>query len=226
MRKILRRMPSPAMVVACIALAVALGGTSYAAIKLPSNSVGTRQLQANSISAPKLQERSVGPNKLQARAVSDRVVKSNALTGAAINEATLATVPLAQVSNTLAGFTVRRLVAAVAPGGAEATVLNLNGLVITLTCPAGAVALRANNNSDQGAQLRFEGFGAAASFGGGSASLISTSNVDLNNSENRGSGSAHYLRADGTFVTALYGWREDALGSTTACRVFGVAISG
>jgi hypothetical protein len=224
MRKILRRMPSPAMVVACIALAVALGGTSYAAIKLPSNSVGTRQLQANSISAPKLQERSVGPNKLQARAVSDRVVKSNSLTGASINEATLGPVPLAIDATKLGGNTVRRLVAGVAPGGAEATVLNLNGLVITLTCPAGAVMLRANNNSGSAAQLRFEGFG-AASFGGGSASLISTSNVDLNNSENRGSGSAHFFRADGTFVTALYGWREDALGGTAACRVFGVAIS-
>ena len=51
MRRTLRCLPSPAMVVACIALAVALGGTSYAAIKLPRNSVGTKQLQANSINA-------------------------------------------------------------------------------------------------------------------------------------------------------------------------------
>ncbi len=41
MKKILRRLPSPAMVVACVALTVALGGTGYAAIKLPRNSVGT-----------------------------------------------------------------------------------------------------------------------------------------------------------------------------------------
>ena len=41
MKKILRRLPSPAMVVACAALTVALGGTGYAAIKLPRNSVGT-----------------------------------------------------------------------------------------------------------------------------------------------------------------------------------------
>jgi hypothetical protein len=49
MRKILRRMPSPAMVAAFIALAVALGGTSYAAIKLPRSSVGTAQLQKNAV---------------------------------------------------------------------------------------------------------------------------------------------------------------------------------
>ena len=75
MRKILRRLPSPAMVVACIALAVALGGTSYAAIKLPRNSVGTNQLQKNAVVASKLSARSVGPQKLQNNAVTTRAVK-------------------------------------------------------------------------------------------------------------------------------------------------------
>jgi hypothetical protein len=40
-----RRLPSPALVVACIALAVALGGTGYAALKLPRNSVTTVQVK-------------------------------------------------------------------------------------------------------------------------------------------------------------------------------------
>jgi len=239
MRTILRRMPSPAMVVACIALAVALGGTSYAAITLPRNSVGTKQLrnnsitntklQKNSISATKLQTKSVGPRKLQNNAVSDRNVKDNALTGAKISEVTLAQVPSAAKaddSTTVAGYTVRRFVTSVAPGGTQSTVLNLNGLVLTLTCPGGSVALRGNNNSGEAAQLRFDGHGATAVFEGGSANFLSTSNADLNNGENRGSGSTHYVRANGTGVTAIYGWREDALGSTTACRVFGQAIAG
>src|SRR5437764_3665684 len=43
--KLLRRLhPSPALVVACIALALSLGGVSYAALRLPANSVGTRQV--------------------------------------------------------------------------------------------------------------------------------------------------------------------------------------
>ena len=37
--------PSPAMVVACLALLLALGGTGYAAIKLPRNSVTTVQVK-------------------------------------------------------------------------------------------------------------------------------------------------------------------------------------
>jgi hypothetical protein len=42
------------MVVACVALVVALGGTSYAALRLPSNSVGTRQLRNGAVTKVKI----------------------------------------------------------------------------------------------------------------------------------------------------------------------------
>jgi hypothetical protein len=35
---------SPAMVIACVALAISLGGVSYAAARLPANSVGSKQI--------------------------------------------------------------------------------------------------------------------------------------------------------------------------------------
>src|SRR5262245_58952593 len=158
MRKIFRRLPSPGMVEACIALAVALGGTSYAAIKLPRNSVGTSQLRKNAVVASKLSTRSVGPQKLQNNAVTARTVKDGQLTGSKIVESTLAQVPSAKSADTAANSTlaggnaVKRFVATVAPNGASATVLNLNGLTITLTCPTGAVDLRGNNTSSEAAQ--------------------------------------------------------------------------
>jgi hypothetical protein len=65
-----------------------------------------------------------------------------------------------------------------------------------------------------------------ALFEGGSGDFVRTTNANLSNSETRGSGSAYYVRANGTGVTALYGWREDALGGASACRVFGQAIGG
>ncbi len=47
--------PSPALVISLIALFVALGGTSYAAINsLPKNSVGTKQLKNGAVTAKKL----------------------------------------------------------------------------------------------------------------------------------------------------------------------------
>ncbi len=64
-----RLLPSPSMVVAFVALLVALGGTSYAAVKLSKNSVRTKHIKNNSITGAK--------------------VKNNTLTGADINEASL-----------------------------------------------------------------------------------------------------------------------------------------
>src|SRR5262245_66696764 len=40
----MRRRPSPAMVVSLVALFVALGGTGYAALQIPKNSVGSPQV--------------------------------------------------------------------------------------------------------------------------------------------------------------------------------------
>jgi hypothetical protein len=54
MHRITRFRPTPAMVVATIALLVALGGTSYAAIALPANSVGTVQLKNGAVTAAKI----------------------------------------------------------------------------------------------------------------------------------------------------------------------------
>jgi hypothetical protein len=91
MKRLLRLRPSPAMVVACIALSVALGGTSVAAIQaLPRNSVGAKQLKRNAVTGP----------KIKANAVTGAKVAANSLTGADINEAALGTVPSATSATT------------------------------------------------------------------------------------------------------------------------------
>jgi hypothetical protein len=57
MRRLLRHRPSPAMVVACIALLVALGGTSIAAVSaIPRASVGTDQLKNGAVTSAKVQD--------------------------------------------------------------------------------------------------------------------------------------------------------------------------
>lgn len=59
MKDSIRRRPSPALVVATLALFVALGGTSYAAIALPRDSVGTIQLKAGAVTSPKVRDGSL-----------------------------------------------------------------------------------------------------------------------------------------------------------------------
>ena len=54
MRGLRVMVPSPAMAVACLALAVALGGVGYAAVALAPNSVGTAQLKNGAVTAPKV----------------------------------------------------------------------------------------------------------------------------------------------------------------------------
>jgi hypothetical protein len=53
------RRPSFASVVSVMALFVALGGTSYAAVKLPKNSVGASQIKTASVSSSDVKNRSL-----------------------------------------------------------------------------------------------------------------------------------------------------------------------
>ena len=69
MRKFLHR-PSPAMIVACIALLLALGGTSVAAVsQLGRNTVGTPQLQFGAVTNPKLRNNAVTSTKVRNRSL-------------------------------------------------------------------------------------------------------------------------------------------------------------
>jgi hypothetical protein len=54
-----------ANVVATLALFIALGGASYAAFKLPKNSVGTKQLKKNAVTTAKLKKGAVTAAKLK-----------------------------------------------------------------------------------------------------------------------------------------------------------------
>ena len=62
------RLPSPALVVALIALFIALGGTSYAVTQLPKNSVGTKQLKKNSVTSAKINDGTIVTADLSAAA--------------------------------------------------------------------------------------------------------------------------------------------------------------
>lgn len=60
MKAILRRVrPSPAMVVACIALVFSVTGAGYAAGMLGPNTVGTKQLKKNAVISSKVKNRSL-----------------------------------------------------------------------------------------------------------------------------------------------------------------------
>lgn len=74
-----------ANVVATLALFIALGGASYAALKLPKNSVGAKQLKKNAVATAKIKNAAVNGAK----------VKDDSLTGKDIDESSLGAVPSA-----------------------------------------------------------------------------------------------------------------------------------
>jgi hypothetical protein len=57
-----RYRPSPSMIVALVALVMALGGTGYAAIKLPNNSVGNKQIKRDAVTGNKVKDASLFTN--------------------------------------------------------------------------------------------------------------------------------------------------------------------
>lgn len=79
------RWPSASMVVALIALFVALGGASYAAISLPAGSVGSAQLLNSSVTNHKIANGSVGNFKLAFGAVGARKIANGAVGKTQIN---------------------------------------------------------------------------------------------------------------------------------------------
>lgn len=78
--------PSPALIVAIVALIASLSGSAYAA--LGKNSVGARQLKAKAVTSPKIANNAVNGQK----------VANGSLTGADIDLSRLGTVPSAQTA--------------------------------------------------------------------------------------------------------------------------------
>jgi hypothetical protein len=54
---------------ATLALFIALGGTSYAALTLPRNSVGSSQIRANAVGPSEIRSRAVGSSELRDRSI-------------------------------------------------------------------------------------------------------------------------------------------------------------
>jgi hypothetical protein len=84
------RAPSPALVISLVALFVALGGTGYAALRLPRNSVGTVQLQNNSVIAPKIRNGTIVGSKIMNGAVTAGKINPKGLTVPNATHATIA----------------------------------------------------------------------------------------------------------------------------------------
>jgi hypothetical protein len=84
MTRLLSRRPSPAMIVALIALFVALGGSSYAAVK-----IGARDIQRGAVGTRAIANNSIRSADIHDATVSGADVKDDSLTNADIDNTNL-----------------------------------------------------------------------------------------------------------------------------------------
>lgn len=122
-----RRRLSFANVTSAIALFVALGGTSYAAITLPRNSVGTSQLRTHAVKKGKVGKSAVGRwqiqtngvdrSELRSHAVGPSEIRNNAVSSDEVQDGTLEAADISAAGRAaLNGVSFR--VASTAAGGA------------------------------------------------------------------------------------------------------------
>jgi hypothetical protein len=209
--------PSPALVVASLALVVALGGTAFGA--------PIRHLVA-SIDGSTIQDHSIAGVKL----------KDDTVTGRQVKESSLGTVPNA---NTVDGFTVRKIFYAPAHNSATPTkILQLGGLVLTATCGNGDLEVVMTSTVNH-AHLASEMFNSAGADGLHWSDFGPTSAIHLDSlgdGNPYGETSFTYTRVNGIIVNGqvsfdssdlnpLHPGDGDIFNHTAKCLVSGFATS-
>jgi hypothetical protein len=237
MRSILRRRPSPAMVVALISLFVSLGGVSYGvatgaidsrellnetvrsrdirnnevrAQDLRNNDVRTRDLRNNDIRAWDIRNNEIQGRDIRANTITRGDIAFDTLTGGSILESSLGTVPSA---STVAGLAPRNIRYTSSTTATRRTILDLGGLKLEASCNGDPQVFASTTVS--GGAIRF--FSVTDSGIAKAGAEIVTSLT----AGNEGQVQVSLLRPDGGHVEAILAYAEE-----TGCRIAGHAVAG
>jgi hypothetical protein len=166
MGKVFKRLPSPSMAVAFVALLAALGGT---AVALPGgNSVKKDDIAAGAVNSSDLRNNSVLGRDVRTSTLRGSDIGANTVTGSDVNEGSLGTVPSANTANsagtantansaaqagnagTVDGISLVTIDYRAPSGAATSTIFERNGLRIVANCLGGdldVTALSLVNNA-------------------------------------------------------------------------------
>ncbi len=223
MSRILRQRPSPAMVVAFIALCVALAGTASAlpgrnSVKrddIARNAVRTSDITKNAVRTRHIKARNVTRSKIARRSINSSLVGVDSLTGENVLESSLATVPRATSADKVNDLTLRKFSFRATPGTPLTNVLSLNGLALNAACNAGPALTVSATTAVSGAMVDSGGTYGAGSFYFVEDDAFAVGDAfDVLNDAVTGStslrGELTYVREDGGVVTANYVAEETA----------------
>ena len=152
MKPSLNRLPSPALVIACVALFVSLGGVSYGLAKgsidsreIKNNTVRSKDVRNNTLRTFDIRNNEVRGFDIRNSTIRGRDVAFNTLGGADISEGTLGKVPSATTADTATTATTATTAGSVATlktivptglaeGGTPVTLATHGPLTLTGAC--------------------------------------------------------------------------------------------
>ena len=240
MRKLFARRPSPAMVVAFVALLAAVGGTAAA---LPGkNTVDTGDIKKGAVKRADIARNAVNGRKVRNGSLTGADTRNNSLTGADVNEGSLGQVPSANTANSassantansVGGVTFRAFNYQVSNDGPATQILDFGGLTLNASCALdvldlaagttvadaelGSYTVEADSNGQIPQNTAYDG-----DFDPGDS-------VDLvPDDEDEEVGSLRYSKADGTGVQVefhIHGGNNGAGADAGSCAVNGTASS-
>lgn len=161
LRRFTKRLPSPALAVAFVALLAALGGT---AVALPGkNTVDSGDLKKGAVKGADIAKNAVNGAKIKNGAVGSGDVKNDGLTGTDINEGTLGQVPSAATAGSansantansansagsVDGASFVRINYRGAEDSPAVDILKAAGLTVTANCNGGSLVIAMVSNVD------------------------------------------------------------------------------
>jgi hypothetical protein len=168
----LNKRPSPALVIACLALFVSLGGVSYG---VATGFIDSREIQNNTIRSKDVRNATLRTDDIRNNEIrgfdvrnsslQGRDIAFNTLTGADIDESRLGKVPAATAADSAAALTTLKTFAPrlVSEGAAPVALVTHGALTLSAACVQTA-------GGDTAAQLRIQTSGATA-FGAGTVEV-------------------------------------------------------
>lgn len=239
------RRPSPAMIIALIALFVSLSGVSYGVAtgyidsrEIKNNQVRSIDIRNNEIRTRDLRNNQVRGIDIRNSSVQGRDIALNTVTGNDVNESTLGKVPSAGTADSagsagsassVAGVTLRKIAYAAQINSNPVQILNVGGLRLVAECDnAGtpAIVVTATPAAPNG-ELRAE-FPGVLGFEDTDRNDFDTEAVILDSTVDSFA-RVEFAGSDGSVVSVKGFTRLDAdgvRGTTNDCGFFGVAEAG
>lgn len=214
------RSPSPATVIALVALFVSLGGTTWAVTQ-----IGSRQVKNNSLRGIDLRNNDVRGKDVRNKSLTSMDIKDGTLTSEDVQSAANSD-RLDNLDSTdfLRSSRQVNLFNKIAAGG-SATVFEGQGLTVTASCSANAATITLTGTSSKD-NSSFSGVGATDyNFDNGDSTSQSYTDI-MSTGDYEQEIRVQFANADGASVTLLTwaAYSSAALGGTTACLVSGTGL--